>query len=162
MFYLISSSNSFVETGICKYRDEFNNTAFMKRKDFGFVAKLRFNDTKVKAEALEIHLPFDENEMGATLNIKNEKGADLHSEENTAAVESFTTLVQYWIDMIFSLQLLECKDIEKCKVLMGITDEIDPEELGYLKLLKLNEFAELKTQTEPLIEEANKLFKGEE
>ena len=51
--------NKFLENNTCKYIDEYQNTAFFKRTESGFVAKLRFADKNIKASPMNVIL-YDE------------------------------------------------------------------------------------------------------
>ncbi len=100
MFELIE--NDFTNTGICRYKDEYGNHAFMKRKDKGFVAKLRFNNAKIKATPMNIVLGDDQKE-GEYLHLDYDSTVNLEDIDIKTGLEGFTELTQKWINMLLDI-----------------------------------------------------------
>lgn len=138
--------NELLNNGKCWYRDEYDNTAFMFRKEKGFTAKIRFKDKMITAEPLHINVP-PTDEEGANLRMNYPPGA-LEREDISSGIESFTVLVQHWIDMLYDIQFLGCSEEFLKKVSPGATTD----DVNYHKLGRLVEHEELKSLVSSVFE----------
>ena len=98
MFNLVQ--NSFLDDGICKYEDGSGNSVFMKRKDKGFVAKLRFSNSAIKANPITYDPDNIPDADGENMHLEYPAGTDINAPEVTTAVQDFTVIVQRWIEML--------------------------------------------------------------
>lgn len=137
MFKLVK--NTYVDNGKCWYEDEYGNSAFVKRIDNGFTAKIRFADKEFAAEPVTIEIPIkdDENGLFLKMNVGDDK---LHDNENVwAGIDNFRMLIHRWINMSYEIQGFTVSGLLKDEM-----DEGDIADLYSQKLSGLKTFEELK------------------
>ena len=101
--------NKFVSDGMCKYRDEYDNTVIAIRKQpYEFVIKLRFADKNFKTNPLYIKVPAPEKEgdyLHVDYNSQADKGLD--APDISAGISMLTTLTQRWIDILSDIKFMQ-------------------------------------------------------
>ena len=98
------TKNDFMSNGVCKYEDEYGNSAFLKRTNTGFTARLRFKRKGIKTEAVNIFVPARDNVMnGVSLPISYTNESDSEEEDVVYGINAFAKLLQHWIDMIYEI-----------------------------------------------------------
>ena len=115
--------NMFLENNTCNYVDEYNNTVFMKRTEKGFVAKIRFANKSVTAEPLVVEAYAGDKKEGDYLDLHFSDQSVLSQEDVMQGLKSFTVLVEYWVNMIRDIKLLDLNNSLFLKANPGMTDE---------------------------------------
>lgn len=137
------NSNQFITNGICKYEDEYGNTAFFRRdNEKEFTARLRFHNKNVQASSLHITLPIPENDKNGGIYMKLDylDGIPHEDEDITEGISEFTALVQKWISMLMDIQYMECNN----GFLMKANEGVSIEDIYFHKLNLLSQYEELK------------------
>lgn len=141
MFQLVE--NKLMEKGYCKYRDEYNNTAFIKRSFIQgkchITAKLRFRNKNITAEPFGIEWPIKDTK-GKKLQLKF---SDEHVMGNTDVkhgIKNFTQLINYWISMNQDLCLLEADN----RLFMAANPGKTIENIAEYKISLLGQYEEMK------------------
>lgn len=133
-----------IETGKCWYEDAYGNTAFFQKKDDSFVGKLRFADRTIKTEPIVLEIPLrEENINGVKLKLNIQMDDErLQTDSIKNAISDFMTKLQYWVNMMYDIKILE-----KCK-------NSNDEELQHIYLetiMKYEELSRLKSIINSLI-----------
>lgn len=103
MFHL--TKNEFVAYGKCWYEDEFGNKAIMIRNEQGFKGKLRFVNTCVTAQPIQVNIPSGD-EMGVNMHLDYSGDSSMNDDSVTEGIDGFTELVQKWVNMFHDILLL--------------------------------------------------------
>lgn len=101
------TKNLYTKNNTCTYEDEFANSVFIKRTESGFVSRLRFANENIKAKPIETKIPLDDDFEGADMHLDYRSDVDLESIDIASAIEDYTRLINYWIDLIYDMKILE-------------------------------------------------------
>ena len=99
-------ANNYKKNGICIYKNNAGDSIFCKKKDSGFVFKLRFADKRIIAEPLYIDIPIAETE-GISLKYKYE--TSISSDMYSDIIEDARNILYRWVSMCYDLSILEAK-----------------------------------------------------
>ena len=133
--------NNFIDSNSCTYKDEYNNTAFMKREQGKIVAKIRFSDERIKASAMNIPFPVNSRTEGDTLHLEYPDEKLLTKSNIQDGINNFTQLINYWINMLYDVSLLEASPELFRKANPG---NISDEQIAEYKFSRLLPYEELK------------------
>lgn len=131
--------NNFIEQNTCTYIDQYGNKAFMKRKKDCIVAKLHFANKKVRAEAMNIKFPIDKDKEGDNIRLYYESEILLQEESVKNAIENFTMLINYWINMLYDINYLEANPA----IIQAVNANASVEDISRDKLLRISQYEEL-------------------
>lgn len=120
MFHL--TKNEFVAYGKCWYQDEFGNKAIMIRNDIGFKCKLRFVNTNVTAQPIQVNVPSG-NAEGVNMHLDYTDNSYMDDISVAKGIEGFTELVQKWVDMLHDVLLLGTDNTPLHAVDKNLTDQ---------------------------------------
>ena len=135
------TKNQFLQNNTCNYTDEFGNTAFMKRTEDGITCKLRFSDQRVKTEPLNIKIPAPEEEKGKNLKLNYSNAEALNENSVKVGISNFTALINYWMNMICDIALLDVKNTFFMKVNPDATEQ----EIWQHKMKRIAPYKELES-----------------
>ncbi len=130
--------NDFCSSGVCKYKDSYDNSVFARRTDDGFVVKLRFADKEVKAEPIYVSVPIKEDEEGTTLHLDYPGHKNLETEDIQKAIYMLTVITQHWINMLLDIR---CLGIDNQAV--AESNNMTIEDVAKIKVTSLYEYEEL-------------------
>lgn len=140
MFNLLK--NNFIDGSYCTYVDEYNNKAYMRRENGFIVARLRFADATVKADTMHIPFPIGETLKGDTMHLTYSDKRVLDKQEIKSGIDNFTQLINYWINLLYDIKLLDAgSDIIRQISDIGTMNE---EQVAEYKLSRLRPYGELK------------------
>ena len=139
MFKLIE--NRYIDNGKCKYTDEYGNKAFFCRTESGFTGKLRFEDKRVTAEPIHINLPLM-GTKGVDMNINYMDGVAHTDIDIVSGIQSFTELVNYWIDLVTDTKMMSVSNEIIAKMIKAEGDD-QIETAAQYKLATLSQYEEL-------------------
>lgn len=131
--------NNFIAQNNCTYIDQHGNKAFMKRKKDCIVAKLYFFNEKVKADVMYIKFPVDKDTEGDNIKLYYESEELLQEETVKKALENFTMLINYWINMLYDINYLEAN----AAIIKAVNPNASVEDIGRDKLLRISQYQEL-------------------
>ncbi|MBO4847146.1 MAG: hypothetical protein J5525_12750 [Lachnospiraceae bacterium] len=137
--------NEFLSSGKCWYKDEFDNTAFLKKEDNVIVGKLRFANKNVNVEPLRLEFPLNETE-GILLAYKGDSFSYLRSTNDDltsvyTGQNNFTELVKVWIGLYYAIQTYTTPN----EVLMELDPNLKEKDDVYrAKLALIEQYEELK------------------
>lgn len=131
--------NNFIEQNKCTYIDQDGNRAFMKREKDCIIAKLRFANIKVKADAMHIKFPLEKDKEGDNIRLHYEDEKFLQEESVKNAIENFTLLINYWISMLYDINYLEANPA----IIQAANPNASIEEISKDKLLRISQYQEI-------------------
>ncbi len=97
--------NNYNNNGVCIYEDEAGNSVFCRRSATGFVSKLRFANTAIKAEPLYTDIPLKEDVAGVRLRINYPN--DVNFEDCQPIINAYGAIVDRWATMCYDLEIMQ-------------------------------------------------------
>ncbi len=97
--------NNYNHNGVCIYEDEVGNSVFCRRSATGFVSKLRFADTAIKAEPLYTNIPLKDDIAGVKLRINYPK--NVRFEDYQPVIDAYNAIVDRWASMCYDLEIMQ-------------------------------------------------------
>ncbi len=126
------------------YEDEFSNSLFVKRKDGGFVAKIRFHDKAVKCKPLDINIKELRENGGSYLNIEYPSGRSQYDDDIYAGIEGMTAVVQRWTEMLNDLDFMNnMPEFVAYAKEQFMKEDVTPEDLANYKYSIMKQYEEL-------------------
>ena len=108
MFKLTKSD--FINTGICRYKDEHGNKLFIRREEKGFIVRMLFSRDGVSIKDIHIKVPDEELVTAAGLNVvltpaNAQSFADVYE-----GLNDMIHIVIRWYNMIQDINFLNISD----------------------------------------------------
>ncbi len=126
------------------YEDEFENTLFIKRKENGFVAKIRFKDKSVKSKPIEVDVDQIKIDGGVNLNFEYPSGRSQYDEDISAGIQGLTEIVQRWTEMINDLKFINnAAEFLPFIRAQYMKEDVSAEEVASYKMAIMNQYEEL-------------------
>ena len=136
MFQL--TKNNLIESGKCWYEDEFGNKAIMIRNEQGFSGKLRFANTCVTAQPIQVNIPSGD-VKGVDMHLDYSNNSSMDDDSVIKGIDGFTVLVQKWVDMSHDIMLLGTDNT----LLTNIDKKLTSEDIYAYKINLLQHYEEV-------------------
>lgn len=134
--------SDYLLTGMCKYKDEYENTLTMRRCIVGdnyenaFTAKLRFADKSIKTNIITVRLPIKDDGITVTF----DRPVDERREDIASGLNMLKEIIHRWIDLINSFVMLDMP----YELYKKENPYVSESEFEYSKIMNLTRFPEIK------------------
>lgn len=140
------TENRFLNDGVCKYRDEYGNGIFMKRKGDSFTGKLRFYNEDVRMDPLTFHPGDAAEQKGVVVNVDYKGNVNRNSADIVNGISGFTNIVQRWVNMFSDIAMFQTDNT----ILAQAYPDISSKDIWNNKLSRISQYEELKPMLESI------------
>ncbi len=132
------TENRLLMDGRAWYKDEFDNTVFVRKETDKVIMRLRFKNKQVVAGPITLKYPPEDNMDGIYLHVERSYKEE-DEEDVKSGINGFTKLVQHWVDLMHTLRVLDADSGG-----LAEANNMTVSEVEQIKKDNLDEFDELK------------------